>query len=59
MAKRMQQGEQECGFPRFCLFNQVLNAEDGAPAAVVQGGEADITVVFRIMSDPSGNLWAK
>lgn len=53
----MARGEGECGFPRFCLFDQVLNIADGATAAVIQDAEADVTVVFRVLNDPTSNLW--
>jgi hypothetical protein len=59
MAKRVGLGEVLCGYDAFCTRDRVLNQDFGNTAAIVQGGEVDVTVFLRIMDDPSGELWMR
>jgi hypothetical protein len=52
-------GEVEWGFPRFCQLNDLRTPRFDFRAAILQGGQLDITVMLRVMDDPAGNLWRR
>jgi len=52
-------GEVEWGFPRFSQVNDLRTPRFDFHAAILQGGQLDITVMLRVMDDPAGNLWRR
>lgn len=51
--------EVEWGFPRFCQLNDLRTPRFDFRAGILQGGLLDITVMLRVMDDPTSNLWRR
>jgi hypothetical protein len=57
MAKRIGTGEVLCGFESFCSSAAVTQPAPGNSTSILSRGEAEVTVLLRVMYDPADTLW--